>query len=70
MASLRSQGMSRILRSAAAPRLGAPFVSQRFESSVAKRAQANEAPKRAQQDEVAPRPNQPDYDLPADKATS
>ncbi|KAK3182102.1 ndufs4 NADH dehydrogenase Fe-S protein subunit [Lecanicillium sp. MT-2017a] len=61
MASLRSQGLPRLLRSAPAPRLTAPLVSQRFQSSVAKRAQP---------DEVAPRANQPDYDLPADKATS
>lgn len=63
MAALRSQGAVRILRSAAAPRLAMPTMTQRFQSSIAK------------QDEkeitvVPSAASQPDYNSAHDKATS
>ncbi|OAQ97780.1 hypothetical protein LLEC1_00539 [Akanthomyces lecanii] len=63
MAALRSQGVARILRSAAAPRLAVPMTAQRFQSSIAKHSE----------NEVTGTPsdaNQPDFNTPHDKATS
>ncbi|EJP67717.1 hypothetical protein ACQRIT_000558 [Beauveria bassiana] len=63
MATLRSQGVARILRTAAAPRVAVPMTAQRFQSSIAKHSEK----------EVTGTPsdaNQPDFDTPHDKATS
>ncbi|PNY23516.1 NADH-ubiquinone oxidoreductase 21 kDa subunit, mitochondrial [Tolypocladium capitatum] len=61
MASLRTQSAGRLLRSATPARLALSSAPRRFQSAVAKPTNAVPA---------ALNPNQPDYEIPADKATS
>ncbi|KAK5998116.1 Complex I-21kD [Cladobotryum mycophilum] len=62
MASLRTQSVARLMRSAIPARVTLASTPRRFESSIAK-PPADVIP-------TVPGTNQPDYDIPADKATS
>ncbi|UNI20410.1 ndufs4 NADH dehydrogenase Fe-S protein subunit [Purpureocillium takamizusanense] len=57
MASLRIQGAGKLLRSATTARISLPLSARRFQSAVTTT-------------NTVPSVNQPDYDAPADKATS
>ncbi len=57
MASLRIQGAGKMLRSATTARVSLPLAARRFQSAVTTT-------------NTVPSVNQPDYDAPADKATS
>ncbi|KAM0323539.1 hypothetical protein ACHAQA_008820 [Verticillium albo-atrum] len=61
MASLRTQHAARLLRSATATRAAMPLTARRFESSI-----ATSAPPAVPTSD----PNQPDYNIPHDRATS
>lgn len=61
MASLRTQSAARLVRNAMRPRIALASIPRRFESSAAKPADVVPA---------MPSANQPDYDVPLDKATS
>lgn len=61
MASLRTQSAARLLRSASAPRAALPLTARRFVSDSTTATGVVPAPSD---------PNQPDYSLPHDKATS
>ncbi|CAM1511055.1 Fc.00g085680.m01.CDS01 [Cosmosporella sp. VM-42] len=63
MASLRTQSASRMLRSAASPRVALAAAPRRFQSSVATSASGTVPAAPSTQ-------NAPDYDIQADKATS
>ncbi|KAJ6443135.1 NADH-ubiquinone oxidoreductase subunit [Purpureocillium lavendulum] len=58
MASLRIQGAGKLLRSATMARVSLPLAARRFQSAVTTTT------------DTVPAVNQPDYDAPADKATS
>ncbi|KAH7322951.1 ETC complex I subunit conserved region-domain-containing protein [Stachybotrys elegans] len=60
MASLRTRSAAGLLRSISSTRVASPHVARRYQSSVTQ----------ATGTVPAPVENQPDYDIPADKATS
>jgi hypothetical protein len=60
MASLRTRSAAGLLRSVSSTRVASPHVTRRFQSSVTQ----------ATGTVPAPVENQPDYDVPGDKATS
>lgn len=61
MASLRTRSAAGLLRGASTSRIAVSSAPRRFQSSITQATGTTP---------VAPKENQPDYDIPADKATS